>query len=783
MIKLILLISILVSIIALNERKSFKELIDIYLNKLDFNNAYLTYKQYISLLEKLKIDFPNYLDLVSIGKTYNENDMLLIIMKSPISLERESSDINLTEIKNININFSRIDKISNNSNNSNQTYLIDNSLYNKSGIFFNGMHHGKEPISMMMNIYLILHLLSLPKTYLHLILSTTNIYFLPIINIEAYKYNSKMYLKTDSLSFYYVRKNRRPNNKKECIKSQIGVDLNRNYDYYFANENGGSSNDPCDTEYRGEYPFSEPETNNIKNFIDTHPDIKIAINYHSFGNIVIIPFNYLNANKSLEKLEKNFPIHYKMYQDFRKEANYPKNFLFGNADKTINYLTNGEATDWLLGKKNILSFSPELGNGEKNSSKFFPDRKTCFDIMEKNLYSGLYAIQKSMFYIKSELLKAEYLSCSLYRARISEIYFNNRKSFFEIDNLRDIELKTCYEDEIVLLSKIKMTNYGYGTYIPGIEFNYNTLNSLNDTNNENESKKYFYFLALDLKVNLDDIKSICYWTDSDSLNKTNNKKYEKYNIKNNTEKDNELKIKCASNKDNEIKDMKLFIDTQIKFLESIIVNIQIIVKTDSFIERRNLLKNKTSKRFLDNKINITNNTNNTNNNTYNYNNTNNNLTNDIIELYTKKERIIKSENMNGEIIEWKFNNPSITIKIEDFRQYKNNQFIIIREGPFQFILYIFSSFTIMIFFIYTIFRFLGLHRLIESFYHSPTDNLNNNNNNNHMRLDLSNGHIIQNYENENQFQNRNNEYMHNLNQSQQYQMARDDSEYSNSDSP
>ena len=161
MLKFILLISIFASIITLSERKTFKELIDIYLNKLDFNNAYLTYKQYISLLETLKKDFPNYLDLVSIGKTFNENDMLLIIMKSPInsnSNEEESSNINLTEIKNINIDFSKTDKINNNSNNSNnsnntnQTNLIDNSLYNKSGIFFNGMHHAREPVSLMMNI-------------------------------------------------------------------------------------------------------------------------------------------------------------------------------------------------------------------------------------------------------------------------------------------------------------------------------------------------------------------------------------------------------------------------------------------------------------------------------------------------------------------------------------------------------------------------------------------------------------------------------------------------------
>ena len=84
MLKLILLISLISTIITHNERKSFKELIDIYLNKLDINDAYLSYDQYISLLKTLKEDYPNYLELSSIGKTYEGNEMPLIIMKSHI---------------------------------------------------------------------------------------------------------------------------------------------------------------------------------------------------------------------------------------------------------------------------------------------------------------------------------------------------------------------------------------------------------------------------------------------------------------------------------------------------------------------------------------------------------------------------------------------------------------------------------------------------------------------------------------------------------------------------
>ena len=160
--------------------------------------------------------------------------MPLIIMKFPYN--------NLKKVEN---DSEEKYSINNNSNsNSNETYIVDNSFYNKSGILFNGMHHGREQVSMMMNIYLIIHLLSLPKNYLQLFLST-NIYFIPIINIDTYKYNSKKYLSGTPLRHIMSRKNRRPHKKVRCNSDDIGIDLNRNYDFFFGKDNEGSSNKPC----------------------------------------------------------------------------------------------------------------------------------------------------------------------------------------------------------------------------------------------------------------------------------------------------------------------------------------------------------------------------------------------------------------------------------------------------------------------------------------------------------------------------------------------------------
>ena len=105
-----------------------------------------------------------------------------------------------------------------------------------------------------------------------------------------------------------ARKNRREIKTKKCRDEDIGVDLNRNYDYDFAKDNEGSSNDPCQEDYRGEKPFSEPETKAIKDFVDSHPNIKIVYNYHTWGNLIITPFNCLKKKDSENLLKTKYTL-------------------------------------------------------------------------------------------------------------------------------------------------------------------------------------------------------------------------------------------------------------------------------------------------------------------------------------------------------------------------------------------------------------------------------------------------------------------------------------------
>lgn len=100
-------------------------------------------------------------------------------------------------------------------------------------------------------------------------------------------------------------------------------------------DNEGSSNQLCNEDYRGISAFSEEETKAIKAFLEAHNEIKIAINYHSFGNLLIMPFNYISDNSNMEYLKQNLPKEYDIYMDIIKNGNFPNKFLYGNGVSTI----------------------------------------------------------------------------------------------------------------------------------------------------------------------------------------------------------------------------------------------------------------------------------------------------------------------------------------------------------------------------------------------------------------------------------------------------------------
>ena len=99
---------------------------------------------------------------------------------------------------------------------------------------------------------------------MHQLLKESSIYVIPIVNVDGYHEISDYWKQHKSLEM--VRKNFKMDAQKQCPGSHedVGVDLNRNYDFAFGIDNYGSNGDPCAEDFRGREAFSEPATKQMK---------------------------------------------------------------------------------------------------------------------------------------------------------------------------------------------------------------------------------------------------------------------------------------------------------------------------------------------------------------------------------------------------------------------------------------------------------------------------------------------------------------------------------------
>ena len=79
------------------------------------------------------------------------------------------------------------------------------------------------------------------------------------------------------------------------------------------------------------------------------------------------PYNGEDNNE----LAKSNPVAQKVFNEIWEDGKFPTSTLKGNAIKTVGYLANGEANDYIMKAFNIPSVSPELANDNFFSGSFF----------------------------------------------------------------------------------------------------------------------------------------------------------------------------------------------------------------------------------------------------------------------------------------------------------------------------------------------------------------------------------------------------------------------------
>ncbi|MBK9270434.1 MAG: immune inhibitor A [Saprospiraceae bacterium] len=231
-------------------------------------------------------------------------------------------------------------------------------------ILYTALHHAREPLSMSQMLFYMWYLL---ENYnkdpeIKRLVNSRAMYFIPCVNPDGYYYNQE----TNPRGNGFWRKNRK------SLTEGIGVDLNRNYGYQWGINDIGSSPDVDSEVFRGLNPFSEIETQAVKAFCESRR-FKIAMNYHSHGDILIVPWGYSNLPTRDSTA----------YMAIAQQLTRYNQFKVGTTFNTLNYEVNGVSDDWMYGTLGIFSFTPEVGYA------FWPDRKDITWLNESTQYMNL----------------------------------------------------------------------------------------------------------------------------------------------------------------------------------------------------------------------------------------------------------------------------------------------------------------------------------------------------------------------------------------------------------
>ena len=211
---------------------------------------------------------------------------------------------------------------------------------NKPGAMFFGTHHAREHLSTEVPLMLAQYLLkNRNQERIAKLLSSRDIWIVPMVNPDGVEWDI-----ASGTGYKMWRKNRKLNSN-----NTYGVDLNRNYGYQWGT--GGSSSNPSSDVYMGESPFSEPETQAVKKFVEDNLNTTVMISFHTFSELILYPWGHKNGSIENRKDREVFETM------ARKMATWNGYKPQQSSDL---YIASGDTTDWAYGEHGIFAFTFEL---------------------------------------------------------------------------------------------------------------------------------------------------------------------------------------------------------------------------------------------------------------------------------------------------------------------------------------------------------------------------------------------------------------------------------------
>jgi hypothetical protein len=259
-------------------------------------------------------------------------------------------------------------------------------------VLYTAVHHAREPASVSQLIFYMYYLLENYNSdqEVKYLVDNSEMYFVPLVNPDGYVRNQT----TNPNGGGMWRKNRRNNGD-----GTYGVDLNRNYAYSWGFDNQGSSPNTSSDTYRGPSAASEPETQDLQAFCNAH-NFKIAMNYHTYGNLLIYPWGYGTSLYTPDSAQ---------FTAYGQHLTTYNHWSYGTPDQTVLYTANGTSDDWMYGDANhpkVMAMTSEAGRSDEG---FWPPQNRIIPICGEAVWENLHVCHLALKYAVATDAEQNYL--------------------------------------------------------------------------------------------------------------------------------------------------------------------------------------------------------------------------------------------------------------------------------------------------------------------------------------------------------------------------------------
>ncbi|MFE2105504.1 M14 family zinc carboxypeptidase [Kitasatospora sp. NPDC059463] len=233
---------------------------------------------------------------------------------------------------------------------------------NEPEVLFTAHQHAREHLTVEMSLYLLHEFGDKYATDSRIAgaVNSREIWIVPDLNPDGGEYD----IATGRYRSW--RKDRQPNPGS----SNVGTDLNRNWDYKFGCC-GGSSGSTSSETYRGGAPESAKETKVVADFVRSRvvggkQQITAAIDFHTYSELVLWPFGWTTANTTTGMTTDEYNTFAALGRSMASTNNYTPE------QSSDLYITDGSIDDWLWGAQRVFAYTFEMYPGPNGASGFYP---------------------------------------------------------------------------------------------------------------------------------------------------------------------------------------------------------------------------------------------------------------------------------------------------------------------------------------------------------------------------------------------------------------------------